>query len=150
AFVADNIGIVLRRLGDLLGAQAEHETALDIRRKLGDQPGEARALSQLSVVARQQGELAMAEGYARDAIRLLSNGDDPRALAAAHASLGELHEARKAYPEAAREYLESLELTRTAPNPDNIGMALARLARVHIALNELSKAESYARDCLDQ
>jgi tetratricopeptide (TPR) repeat protein len=139
----DNLGLVLRRLGDLDAADDAHQRALAIRQiQLGaDHPHVAHALSSLGNVAYERGDLPAARTFYEQALRILEArlGSDHADVASNLANLGNVLWGLGDLP-AARAVFERARLSfRAQLGPDHPDMAQTQQS-LQILLSELAEA----------
>ena len=90
------------------------DAALDLQRRLHDEPGEARTLNSLGVVALMQKRYDRAEELLRDALERRRRMGDLRGVSAGLSNLGVLAFSKGRYEEAVRSFEESMEADRAA------------------------------------
>jgi predicted ATPase/transcriptional regulator with XRE-family HTH domain len=133
---------------DYQAARLATEEALAIFQALGEQAGIARALTDLSDVARAQGDYGKALVLGEQSL------DVNRALGDAHGTVVSLvmvgwAEMRPGYYARAAQHLEeALELARQIKVPNRIGLALSALGEVMLRLGNYERAISLLEESL--
>lgn len=149
AFLYDNLGLTLRRLGDFSRAEEHHRTALAIREASQDRRGMANALNNLGYLYRERADIVRALEAHKKALSLFDEVDDRRGQAAAHANLGVIYELRGDLDSAEREYRASLALNKELNSSDGLGMNYSQLSRVLLDRGDVESAEEFAQRCLE-
>jgi tetratricopeptide (TPR) repeat protein len=141
----DNLGLVLRELGELPAARAHLERALTINKALGpDHAAVAISLKNLGLVLRDQGELATARDYLERALNIRQAWFGPDHPVVAQ-SLNNLANVLRDQGElaTARDYLDrALDINEARLGPDHPGVAnsLSNLGFVLHDLGDLAAA----------
>lgn len=143
AFLYDNVGLTMRKSGDLRGALEMHEAALAIRRALDDKRGLAMALNNTGAILRQQGRVSEAEAMHREALDLFRQETYERGEAQARANLGEDLVTLGRASEARAEFEASLALNESLKSPEGVGMNLWQLGRLALAEGDVDAAKRY-------
>ncbi|WP_395088239.1 ATP-binding protein [Armatimonas sp.] len=131
------LGIVLLRKRDYVGAREKQETALAIRRELGEPDGIAIALYNVGIVASASGDLATAGERLDEAIALLRPINDTHRLSTMLMARGNL-EVRRKQPLLGLPYLEEARNVQTAVgNTMGLIYTLMALAALRYELGEL-------------
>jgi tetratricopeptide (TPR) repeat protein len=107
-----NLGEVLRRADDLVGARRANEQALVLAKELGDRETIARCTGNLGLVALDSGELEEAERLFRHQLRLAQDLRDAQHEAFARGGLGSVELALGHPRRAARFFLKAADLQR--------------------------------------
>jgi tetratricopeptide (TPR) repeat protein len=107
-----NLGEVLRRADDLVGARRANEQALVLAEELGDRETIARCTGNLGLVALDSGELEEAERLFRHQLRLAQDLRDAQHEAFARGGLGSVELALGHPRRAARFFLKAADLQR--------------------------------------
>jgi tetratricopeptide (TPR) repeat protein len=115
-------------------------------------PDNAIALATLGSILTQLGKYSEAEQVLNEALqieRTVFGADNPR-LAAIEADLGVLYEREDDIPRAVTSVETALKVTRDSRGPDHymVGYYLDALANLKLKANDLSAAESFARQAL--
>ena len=149
AFTLGNLGVLLRRRGDLSGAENAQREALAIRRAtLGENhPETIRTINNLAIIAGSRGDMVAAESLFTDVLerwKRVSGPDHPN-VAFALNNLGSLYLRKKEPAKAVRFYTEALAIRRArlAPKSSGIAQSLANLA---VALEATGDRAAAARD----
>lgn len=130
AYLKNNLGLTLRRCGEIKQAESHYLGALRMYEELGDDVGRAHAHVNLSYVIREQGDLASAREHAEAVVEM---GPRNRScLAMAHCNLGLIAEEEEDLAEAERCFEQALEINSDAGNVRGQGMNFAHLARVKL------------------
>lgn len=136
-----NLGNTQRAAGDLLGALASHQQALELRRAVGDRQGEGISLNNLAKVREQQGDLAAGGELYEQALARFEEIGDRRAASDALLNVGFLDLARGAPQRAEERLRKSLELKRSVEDSKREGLVLVVLARAQLAHGQLDDAQ---------
>ncbi len=141
-----NLGLVLRRQGDIQGAIAEYQAALALWRQLGDARGETDSLLNLAAAHRTAGEVARAVSVGEEAVRRAREARpeaEPRMLD----SLAQTLESQGAPDRALALFTRALELRQssgdergTARSHASLGFLYRRLGEYQQALDHLHEA----------
>ena len=134
AFTLGNLGVALRRSGDLPGADTAQREALAIRRRtLGENhPETIRTINNLAIIAGSRGDMVAAESLFTDVLerwKRVSGPDHPN-VAFALNNLGSLYLRKKDPASAVSLYTQALAIRRArlAPNSPGITQSLSNLA----------------------
>lgn len=134
AFTLGNLGVLLRRRGDLSAADSAQREALAIRRAaLGENhPETIRTINNIAIIAGSRGNLAAAESLFTEVLERWTrvSGRDHPNVAFALNNLGSLYLRKKAPALAVTFYTEALDIRRKrlAPNSPGIAQSLSNLA----------------------
>lgn len=130
AYLENNLGLTLRRAGELGQAEGHYNRALRIYEELDDADGLAYANLNLSYVIREQGDLAQARRHAEHVVEL--DGSDIDCLARAHCNLGLIAEEENKLEEAQECFEKALTLNADLGNVASQAVTYAHLARVKL------------------
>lgn len=115
-------GRVYLRLGQHERARSALAEAIAAKRATGTlDAGLAQALSQMGVLAREQGALAASESYFDEALRVQRQvpGVEPNDIAIALVELGRTYNLRDRFSDSERVFAEALEIRRRALGPEH-------------------------------
>ena len=126
----DGAGALAEAQGELAAAALHHESALRLRRELGDRRGEARALSDFAIIADKLGDPARATELLEQALAISREDDDRPRLASCLANLGFVALDRGDYARAAESFQESLALFRDLEDQRNLSYVLGGLGNL--------------------
>jgi len=129
-YLENNLGLTLRRAGEIGQAEGHYNRALRIYEEIGDGEGLAYAHVNLSYVIRELGDLGQARKHAE--IVLGIEESSKRCLAMAHCNLGLIAEAEEDLRSAEHCFELALELNSEIDNAPGMGMNHAHLARVRL------------------
>ena len=132
------LGVVATRRDSWDAAEARHETARELYRRAGDEPGEIGCLNSLGLVASRRNDKARSREHYEAAVALSRRADDRRGLAVAVGNLGVLS-LDAGDPAAARRYFEEC-LSESRALRDTVRIALA-LVNLGDAVNQLGEWE---------
>ncbi len=149
ASVAYIAGAQASRLGDLSGANALVEEALELQRGLGERTATAMSLWHLGLIATAMGEYDRAETVLGESLTLSREAADELRVAMALAGLGYVTMERGRYEDAERLYGESLDLNRRLGHDTNVRLALHNLGDLAARRGDLDRAERMLGECLD-
>jgi tetratricopeptide (TPR) repeat protein len=147
AYLENNLGLTLRRCGELGQAEAQYTRALRIYEELGDKSGLAFAHINLSYVIREQGDLPQARAHAQRVIDL--DPTNHRSIAMAHCNLGLIAEDENELEEAGERFTLALEMNARLKNAAGQAMNYAHLARVKLEQGDEDGARISAGHALD-
>jgi tetratricopeptide (TPR) repeat protein len=143
--------------GDPTSARARYLESLEIRRRLGDEAGEAALTNNLGIVAQQQGDLTQARELGERALELYTRLGDPRRISSCEINLawmdgmaGRHDEALGHGQEAIRLALEVGDRLNRAIAENNMGDALRDLGRLDDAGAAYGAAVETYRDLGDR
>ena len=140
------LGTFRRAAGDLDGGAALHAQALEVSRRVGSKPEEARILLALAADASARGELRVAKAQAETGVRLASESGELRTAAAGTAMLGVLALHERDYIGARELFEESL----AAMGGEDFGAVvnLLNIALAAFRLGDLPDAAARLRESL--
>lgn len=140
ATARNDLGIVLRKQGDLTGARATLEEARTEFREIGDENGLGGALTNLGEVCRAEGDLPKAEGLYREALEIFRKLGRKDSEYATMNNLGGVLYQRGDFRGARKLFANLLDIRQEAG--DKVGVALAKtnLANVLRVQGELDRA----------
>ncbi len=146
AGVHDTLGLVARERSDLVAAQREHEHAIELYRRNGDDEGRARATVNLAVVLKDSSRISQARVVARRALNLARSCGERGVLGHCLVTLGLVHELLNNWMLAVR--YQRLAATILSSCDNFIGAAVA----VHNVGRLLADREQYdeAKMCFEQ
>jgi tetratricopeptide (TPR) repeat protein len=148
AFLHDNLGLTLRRMGQSDKAESEHRIALRLREEQMDPVGKATALNNLGFLMRERGELDSAIRLHEEALALFVANQHARGQASALANIAAIEEQRGDVQAAENTYLKSLDLNESLQSPDGLGMNYSQLASLYLNSHRFEKARDFAEKCL--
>jgi len=153
AYLLTARGEALGRTHQLTAAQGCFAESLEIRRDIGDVPGELSALIGLGVLAEQQGDYARAIEHTTDALAAARSIEDRSAESYALANIGVYEDHLGNSDAAIARHGQSLALFRELGNVSGEGLALLNIAEAHLhagrndaALGQLHEALPVIRD----
>lgn len=150
AYALDNLSITASRNGDDEESARCLDEALGVRREVGDDPGIAKTLVNLTRLYKRTNRLERAKEICAEAISFLEGSSERSALASAHAAMGEILEEEGNLDAAEQAYRRGLEINESLGRPDVIALSLTQIGRVLIAKDDLPAAERYAQRSLDE
>ena len=118
--------------GDLAGAVTQNEQALALYRRVGHRTGQGWSLADLAGLHARLRNNDLARGYARQALEVAPEADDPAILAVAWQALGLVHSRLGEHRQAISCYRQALARARRAEDPDGplgAGHGAGRLRR---------------------
>ncbi len=149
-----NLGVLLRRTGDLDGAEQRYNEALALQRRAvqGDHENVAETLNNLGVVERRRGNYATAESLYTESLemrRRLLGDIHPRTALTLH-NLGVLIIDQERYEEADSLLRKVLDIRRKVLGEEHpsVGTTLYELGYLHRKQGQLDTAESYFEQAL--
>jgi len=143
AYALDQLGITQLRLGDLDGARASYQSALDLRSDAGDSDGRAQSLINLARIDRQVGDSTLAVSRLEEAVDLLEHAPNEPTLANALSGLGSL--LIRTHPARARDVLDrALQLNEKLKLLDGVSVTSNDLARLCLSLGDIEEAADHA------
>jgi tetratricopeptide (TPR) repeat protein len=114
--------------GDLAGAVTQNEQALALFRRVGHRTGQGWVLADLAFLHARLGNADLARGYARQALGVAPEAEDPAILAVVWAALGLVHSRLGEHHQAISCYRQALAHARERKTPMarfSLGMVLA-------------------------
>ncbi len=137
-----NLGLVLGNLGDLAGAIAHTEQAVDLCRRTGARPVTGLALSNLAGYLLERGDLAAGERRLTEGIRLLEQTGQRRVLPESHQFAARLA-ARRGDLAGARVAIQTaIGMARAAGADADTGVGLRILAQLEAGRGDAVAAEA--------
>lgn len=130
AYLENNLGLTLRRSGEMGQAESHYNHALKIYEDLKDEDGLSYAHINLSYVIRDQGDLRQARKHAQAVIELKSSSK--RCIAMAHCNLGLIAEEENDLTSAEQSFTLALQLNAELKDAAGQAMNYAHLARVKL------------------
>ncbi len=143
-----NLGIVLRKRGDLDGAEGMHRKALQIEEKLGRPTGMADTYGNLGIVLDKRGDLDGAEAMHRKALEINKKLGRPEGMACNYGNLGLLLETRGDLDGAEAMHRKSLEIEEKLGRPLGMASDYGNLGIVLKKRGDLDGAEAMYRKAL--
>lgn len=140
-------GVYARR-GEWELSESHIVDALDAWGEDGPAGDRARALADLSLIARHRGRLDQAADLAREALDLATEAGDARALAQAHNVLGMLANGQRQFDQALEHLVRSLSLAERLDDATIRIAALNNLSLVHAARGDAQTARALAETAL--
>ncbi len=146
AFLA--LGGGLRQKGNYAEARAALENAIHLSRGHDDPVTDILAVSHLTLMALEYGQLELAESTAQAAIHYLEQHPRgyPAVLGAVYGALGWVYYHRNQVEQSVRNFKRGIHLAELSGHNASAVYSLAGLARLHIMRNDLDPA----RQCLQQ
>lgn len=135
-YLRTRLAMALSASGDIAGAQAALEEAIEICRATGDRMGEVGVQSARGDLAREAGDHVTARRFYEEAADLVADGRDFPApfTAVLHASMGMLAEQEGDLRAARASHAEALRLARSTHDSAAIGLVL--VARAGLSVRE--------------
>jgi tetratricopeptide (TPR) repeat protein len=148
AYILDNLGHTLRRMGKSEEAIEAHESALAFRELTGDTNHLGYTYNNLGALHRRYGRYKEARTRIDRALELFEEVNDEAGLASALSNLGLVHETVGDFEKAQEAFEQSYELNRARGSSDGLSMNLSQLSRMAVHNNDLESARAYAEECL--
>jgi predicted ATPase/DNA-binding SARP family transcriptional activator len=126
----DGAGALAEAQSDLAAAAVHHQTALELRREIGDRRGEIRSLTDFGIIADKMGDAERAVQLFEEGIALARGEGDQPLLAAGLANLGFVSLDQGDHERAAAAFRESLALFRELGDGRNQSYVLGGLANL--------------------
>jgi LuxR family transcriptional regulator, maltose regulon positive regulatory protein len=145
-----DLGLNHERAGDLEGAIAYYQAALQSWKQLGSPGPWANTLNGLGVIYSAQGRYDDALPILNEAISKARKAGDLRVEAYAWASLGDLHRDLGAYGQAREAYTQALETATSAHIGFIVTYALDALGNASRLQGQLAQARRYLLRAMDQ
>lgn len=143
------MSISLKKLGKLAMAESELRTLLRNRRSLGRRIS-VRALLQLALVMREQGDLYLASVTGRECLALASDEGDLDTQASVLNMIANVHEADGEYEEASNYYERALRVVeQLGGRPEMRATILINLGGCRAALSRFDAGTRLIRDALE-
>ncbi len=149
ANVLNNLGNVAHYQGDYRQARAYYEQSFRIRREIGERQGEAESLSYLSLLFHHQGDDEAARNYSKETVELAQELGDHHLLGYALTHLGHALVGLGDLSGAIVAYQKALDIRRELGEYNRALEPLAGLARVALAQNNVSAAQTLVEEILD-
>jgi adenylate cyclase len=140
---------IFAKQGDYDKGRAYYQRCLDIFREIGDRQGETVALSFLSLLCHRSGEDEAALEHGQLALDIARQLGDRNTQAYPLTYLGHALVGLDRLAEAEDAYRQAMSLRREFGQPHLAMEPLAGLARVSLAQNDLTQAQTYVEEILD-
>lgn len=141
-----NIGNVYANKKDYKKALDHFSNSFKIYKKLNDKKGESRMLSSIGNVYLYIQNYDLALAYYQKALTAVKNSDvPPRSIAVIYLNIGWTNYELKKYKEAILHYEKALNILQVTNDKFFLVSCYSTLAKIHIELNELEKANFYAK-----
>lgn len=140
---------ILRRIGDLDGAERTLQANLVLRRTLGDRRGEAMVLSQLGLTARAVGRTEDAVRYLTDSVAIRREEGDEQGEADDLSVLARLARTRGDLVSARADFTRCIAIFSKTGDRRSEGINLGYLAQLPMLQGNLSEAEQLAHQSLE-
>jgi predicted ATPase/DNA-binding SARP family transcriptional activator len=131
------------RVGDLARAGELYREVLELARELGDAEGEARALSDLGIVASGKGDLATARRMLEESVERYRALDVPRGLAIALMNLGDVAGQQELFDEAIGVTTKALAIQRELGDKGRQAISLYNLGLYCLQTGELENSREW-------
>lgn len=148
ATIIQNISTLYMGLGDTDRALQYCRQGLDLRKEIGDQHGEAYALTRLGQIYASAGDFQKALDSYSESLQILHSVGDRSAEANALMRTGELYEDMHAMDKAADYYNKAIEITKEIHFLPEASRPLRALARIRRNSGELDKADALLQESL--
>lgn len=135
-------------LGEKDQASDLFEKALKLSRTVPDHSYEVKALSKLSLMELDKGDLAVSLNYIKNAEKIPGTSIDPSALASLHFSKAEILYYQRNLAESIRNYQAAVELSQKSGDLVNEAGYLLYLGYAHLANNDPVNALSVLKNSL--
>ncbi|MGB3402400.1 MAG: CHAT domain-containing protein [Microcoleaceae cyanobacterium] len=149
-------GIALSHLGILAANQGQWEVAIEfyqnslaLAQKSDDKEGIGHLSNNLGIAYQALGNLLEAEKYYQKSLEIANDLNHQRMKIAALGNLGNLYEKQQDYSQAIEYQQQSLAIANSLNLPQEQAKSLNNLAHIHLALNQLNKAENQLRNALN-
>jgi len=137
-----NIAILLRRAGDLDGALAMQERALEMARRIGDPLPIARSLHNAGLVIQSQGNSAKALNYYVESLAVLTNANaPPKEMVATLIVIGTIYGGQSEYELAATYYQRAIDASGSEITV-NVAGAYNNLGQTQLAMGHTTAARA--------
>lgn len=130
-------------------ARAYHEEALEIRRALGDRPGEAMSLVNLGIVAQGQSDHSLAKRYYEESLAIHCDLGNQRGEAICLNNLGRLANEQDDSEAAARLFEKSLRIRQALGDRRGMAISLNGLGVAALQRNDLTASLLQFGRCLE-
>lgn len=141
----DRLGSQMRELGRVVEAEEIIREAIKMHRKVGNRPGEGRALRSLSIVLQQTGRMDEAVAGIDSALEIQLELNSDSGIAASLDTLGNLHLFIGEFDKAEKYYKRALETERRCNNLTYEGSTLGNLAILYADTGREEEAEAMYR-----
>ena len=141
AVIGGNLANLLRRMGDLTGAERAYRNALTISRQLGDQRAVGMTQANLASLLMDQGRLDQAEAAYAEALTTAEALDDSRTEGLLRGNLGLLRRAQGDDERATSEFEAAIALARQVGHRANECLACGNLGDLLLDRGDLPGAE---------
>jgi tetratricopeptide (TPR) repeat protein len=132
----NNLGILVRNLGDLSAARAYYDEGLSISRELGNRGRIAMLLNNLGCMDQFMGDYEAARLRFEEGLSIFRELGDQRGIATSFHNLGDVASYHRDHSTARACYQESLSINREREDPQGIAEDLAALGIVAADLDE--------------
>ena len=148
AYILDNLGHTLRRMGKSEEAIEAHEKALHFRELIGDTSHLGYTYNNLGALQRRYGNYKEARARVDRAAELFQEVGDEAGLASSLSNLGLILESTGDFVQAEAAFNRSYELNKMHGSSDGLSMNLSQLSRMALHRDDLEKAREFAEECL--
>ncbi|MDU9050850.1 MAG: tetratricopeptide repeat protein [Candidatus Electrothrix sp. Rat3] len=145
----NQLGLLLRRTGELDKAEEAHRKVLALAEAHQDKKEQAVALGNLGNVYRTRGELDKAEEMYRKVLELDEALGNKESMAKAYGNLGVVYRIRGELDKAEDMYGKVLEIDEALGNKESMAKAYGNLGIVYKTRGEMDKAEEMYRKALE-
>jgi eukaryotic-like serine/threonine-protein kinase len=138
------LGIALAGLGNTEAARRRYESAIALRREIGDERGVAATTANLARMELDEGRIESARTGLQQALQIVERLGDRQTLANLHNELGALAEHEGRFGDALERYRRSLKLFRELGDQRAIAECSNSVAFMHYELGDFENAAVYA------
>lgn len=138
------LGIAQFSLGNSEAARRRYETAIELRRQIGDERGVAASTANLARIDLAEGRFEPARNGLQDALQIVERIGDRQTVANLHNEIGSLEEQEGRFAAALERYLRSLKLFGELGDQRAIAETYNSIGFMHYQLGEFENASVYA------
>ena len=137
-----------RAYGGMGHAQSCREQQLKLCKDMGDEEGQASALSHLGHIHKAAGKLAQAMQFYSESLHMAQKLKDRSGEGRAYANLGSCHIALGNYRDAVGYYQQELTISQETKNRSSEATTLGHLGTAYLALDNLDMAQQHMQRSL--
>ena len=143
-----NLGILLKKQGDLLQAEKLYKKSLSIADELGDKKAVAMVIQGIAIMLKSRGEIKEAEKLYRQSLAIREELGDKAGIALTIGNIANLLKSRGEIKEAEKLYRQSLAIREELGDKAGIAFTMGNIANLLKSRGEIEEAEKLYRKSL--
>jgi tetratricopeptide (TPR) repeat protein len=143
-----NLGILLKKQGDLLQAEKLYKKSLSIANELGDKAGISSSFNSLAILLLERGKIEEAEKLYRQSLAIKEELGDKKGISLIMGNIANLLKSRGEIDEAEKLYRQSLAIREELGNKAGISLTMVNIANLLKSRGEIDEAEKLYRQSL--